>query len=54
MGPPPAPGAAQQTPQDVRPEPGPVEDPLSQKIFGPEVKAMKERLIVCLSSSFWL
>jgi hypothetical protein len=52
MGPPPAPGTtnAQPTSQDVKPESGLVtaEDPLSQKILGPEVKALKERLIVRL------
>lgn len=43
MGPPPAPGAQSQPTQDTK---AGLDDPLSQKILGPEVKAMKERLIV--------
>jgi hypothetical protein len=52
MGPPPAPatGNPQPTPEEVKPE-GATEDPLSQKILGPEVKALKERLIVRLQFS---
>lgn len=42
MGPPPAPGTQSQPAQDVKPDP---DDPLSQKILGPEVKEMRERLI---------
>lgn len=49
MGPPPAPATVNVQPisQDVKRDTGGAEDPLSQKILGPEVKAMKERLIVC-------
>jgi hypothetical protein len=58
MGPPPAPGTgnAQPTSQEVKPDLGlgAAEDPLSQKILGPEVKALKERLIVRLLLSYQL